>query len=155
MLAHIILFLLCFVVFTFCMSLAPLQLVMLLLLMGILSCTMVATTLSSWVSYLLFLVYIGGILILFMFLIFLSTNQQMKGSQFSIEYMCLVLSCIAPWSLLVDLDMKNALGFTLGESLSFEMSVWGLYVAFFLLLIFLGVSEVLSLQGRIIKVSYE
>nr|YP_010383208.1 NADH dehydrogenase subunit 6 [Cerion coloni]UEQ12587.1 NADH dehydrogenase subunit 6 [Cerion coloni] len=155
MLAHTILYLISVVTLLFCLSLAPLQLAMALLIMGILFCVMVATMLSSWTAYLLFLVYIGGILVLFMFMIFLSTNQLMKGSWASSVYIYLGLMIMAPWSVLVDLNMKNSLGHALGVSLFLEMSVWGLYVALALLIVFLGVSEALDYQGRIIKVSYE
>nr|YP_009351925.1 NADH dehydrogenase subunit 6 [Cerion uva]AQL10426.1 NADH dehydrogenase subunit 6 [Cerion uva] len=136
-------------------SLSAIQLTMVLWALSVLYCVMISATLSSWICYLLFLVYIGGILILFMFLIFLSTNQLMKITRNSMIYIFVVSSVLMPLCFMVEDSLKNSLGVAQGYFLGFNFSVWGLHLGVVLLMGFLGMSEALVSKGRVVKVSYD
>nr|YP_010425936.1 NADH dehydrogenase subunit 6 [Amynthas deogyusanensis]USL47906.1 NADH dehydrogenase subunit 6 [Amynthas deogyusanensis] len=59
------------------LSTTPIMLGINILIMALLLSATLATSMSSWYAFLLFLIYIGGMLVMFAYFLALSPNQQM------------------------------------------------------------------------------
>nr|ARO34989.1 NADH dehydrogenase subunit 6 [Cerion tridentatum costellata] len=155
--ASVILYILMILSYTLIVSLSPLQIALILLMMSVLFSVLVAMVISSWLAYLLFLIYVGGILVLFMFMVFLSTNQILGLSRLGMICLSMMGVLFTPLLLLsqFDVDMKNSLGLGQGASFEFSFGVWAVFLGVTLLGSFLGISEALFLKGKVVSVAYE
>uniref|UniRef100_UPI0030E3734C NADH dehydrogenase subunit 6 n=1 Tax=Pilargis verrucosa TaxID=1818081 RepID=UPI0030E3734C len=68
----------CAITFSMFMSSAPLTLGMWVLMLALLMASFISLTLHSWLSLLLFLIYIGGLLVMFAYFSAIQPNQHME-----------------------------------------------------------------------------
>lgn len=61
---------------------SPISIGLIILIIALLLATFYATTLSSWVALLIFLLYVGGMLVIFSYFVALSPNQQLFGNTY-------------------------------------------------------------------------
>ena len=67
-------------VFMFPLMAQPLSLGLSIMVSSLFLCTLTALTLSSWYAYILFLIYVGGLLVIFAYVAALSPNVLFSGS---------------------------------------------------------------------------
>ena len=66
-------------VFLFPLIAQPLSLGLSIIISSLFLCTLTALTLSSWYAYILFLIYVGGLLVMFAYVAALSPNVLFRG----------------------------------------------------------------------------
>nr|AMO27000.1 NADH dehydrogenase subunit 6 [Amynthas sp. 3 LZ-2016] len=76
------------------LSTTPIMLGINILVMALLLAATLATSLSSWYAFLVFLIYVGGMLVMFAYFLALSPNQQMPATG-NILYILLTLATLA------------------------------------------------------------
>jgi len=73
----------------------PLRLGLSIIISSLLLCILTALTISSWYAYILFLIYVGGLLVMFAYVAALSPNVLFAGAgpliSFSIAFLVLVV----------------------------------------------------------------
>lgn len=75
------------------LSTTPIILGINILAIALLLSTTLATSISSWYAFLVFLIYIGGILVIFAYFLALSPNQQMPTTR-NIIYIIITLTTL-------------------------------------------------------------
>nr|BDQ44075.1 NADH dehydrogenase subunit 6 [Pheretima lactea] len=75
------------------LSTTPIMLGINILTMALLLSATLATSMSSWYAFLVFLIYIGGMLVMFAYFLALSPNQQMPTTS-NMVYMALTLATL-------------------------------------------------------------
>nr|QXJ42315.1 NADH dehydrogenase subunit 6 [Sepiadariidae sp. GS-2020] len=93
------------------MVIQPLSLGFMLILMVLFTSVLISMIIYSWYGYLLFLVYVGGMLVMFMYIISLVPNLIFLSSKvfmffFSVFIMFLVMS-VSSTKYMINIEMKN------------------------------------------------
>nr|WGH14684.1 NADH dehydrogenase subunit 6 [Dendrobaena tellermanica] len=101
---------------TLLLSSTPIILGMNILMMALLLSASLAAFLSSWFAFLIFLIYIGGMLVLFAYFLALTPNQQMTSSN-SLLYMIITLITLLMVSYLSNMKIPTMAQFIQGNSL--------------------------------------
>nr|WDD39320.1 NADH dehydrogenase subunit 6 [Onchidium reevesii] len=142
-----------FLLFTLCtMSVfpiinSPLSMGGALIVMSFCSVSLLSVFASSWYSYILFLVYIGGMLVLFIYVCMVSSNfpLTLNPSMFFMVFgLALVASMFLPTSL-----GGRVLGYSLYESGEWLPLLLFVGLAVVLLAVFLAVARVVSGGGAL------
>jgi len=60
---------------------SPIQITLIIIFIALLTAAIFARTISSWYAFLLFLIYVGGILVMFAYFTATSPNQQIYNSK--------------------------------------------------------------------------
>nr|AXA45320.1 NADH dehydrogenase subunit 6 [Marshallena sp. MNHN IM 2013-9821] len=84
----------------------PLSLGLIIMLSTLLMCIMSAITISSWYGYILFLIYVGGLLVMFAYVAALAPNVLFGGASPLLFYVtsCIVVGLVLYSYFLVDLS---------------------------------------------------
>lgn len=77
MLIYLIIITLASISFTICLTTNPLSLGLTILRIALLLAITFATYLSSWFGFLIFLIYVGGILVIFAYFVTITPNQEL------------------------------------------------------------------------------
>nr|YP_009558640.1 NADH dehydrogenase subunit 6 [Partulina redfieldi]AZZ06741.1 NADH dehydrogenase subunit 6 [Partulina redfieldi] len=121
------------------------------LLFLIISCSMVLSILmglshSAWYGYILFLLYVGGVLVLFMYTVILSSNMKIKI--ISIMRMMFLFML----SLVTSLMVKDFSMLQLGVSITLSSSMMNMHMFMFmgivLLLVMLSILHLMISTGK-------
>nr|YP_009232204.1 NADH dehydrogenase subunit 6 [Rhynchocinetes durbanensis]AMA20516.1 NADH dehydrogenase subunit 6 [Rhynchocinetes durbanensis] len=81
----------------------PLALGVILIAECLLICLITSlTTMSPWFSYILFLIYMGALLVLFMYVATLASNEMFSFSWTYLSWMCLILMMLIPLLFIMD-----------------------------------------------------
>uniref|UniRef100_A0AAU7YQH1 NADH dehydrogenase subunit 6 n=1 Tax=Amynthas bubonis TaxID=3229772 RepID=A0AAU7YQH1_9ANNE len=86
------------------LSTTPIMLGINILAMALLLSATLATSMSSWYAFLVFLIYVGGMLVMFAYFLALSPNQQMPTKMNTI-YMVMTMTTLMVVSTLTDMKM--------------------------------------------------
>nr|QFG38887.1 NADH dehydrogenase subunit 6 [Pararetifusus carinatus] len=89
------------------MMLQPLSLGLIIMLSTLLMCFMSAITLSSWYGYILFLIYVGGLLVMFAYVAALSPNILFGKSTPLLFILVLILLLIMIFYYYVLIDLSS------------------------------------------------
>nr|QNZ88939.1 NADH dehydrogenase subunit 6 [Hemiclepsis yangtzenensis] len=73
-----------------------------ILMMALITSWMYAFSLSSWYSFLIYLIYIGGMLIMFAYFVALSPNQHLKIKLYLMTFFMTFLALMLPSSMVPD-----------------------------------------------------
>jgi NADH-ubiquinone oxidoreductase chain 6 len=74
----------CAITSTIFLAINPLTIGIMILIISLLLANLFAISISSWLSFLVFLIYVGGILVIFSYFVALIPNQHVKLSMLSI-----------------------------------------------------------------------
>nr|UBU96753.1 NADH dehydrogenase subunit 6 [Gyraulus sp. GE1] len=137
-----------FILFSFSIYSSPVYFSILLFCSSVFVVLFLTIYLSSWYSYLLFLVYVGGLLVLFMYLCLMSSNEMLK-KVFPNVFLVVLVVLLMNFLNISDIN-PNFLGYSNYESSYFlEMSVLlslMVILLFTLFIIVLEMSVLLSLM---------
>nr|QBC73205.1 NADH dehydrogenase subunit 6 [Perotrochus caledonicus] len=78
------------IVFLMPMMMQPLSLGFCVMLMSLLSCILIAFCVSSWFGYVLFLIYVGGLLVMFAYVSALAPNSFFSGFKSLVSFIVVV-----------------------------------------------------------------
>nr|YP_010273939.1 NADH dehydrogenase subunit 6 [Bulinus truncatus]QYJ56642.1 NADH dehydrogenase subunit 6 [Bulinus truncatus] len=126
----------------------PISLGIILFLTSVFMVFLMSITLSSWYSYILFLVYVGGLLVLFMYMCIMGSNVKFysKSSIFLIIYLIMYMLMDKFWSE----NTFTFLGFSSYES-SFLLSMsMFLSLTIILLFTFLAIIRIIEMKKPLI-----
>nr|YP_009444527.1 NADH dehydrogenase subunit 6 [Microceramus pontificus]ASP44436.1 NADH dehydrogenase subunit 6 [Microceramus pontificus] len=138
------------------LSTTPLSTFVILFLSSIFSVVLMAVVHTNWYSYLLFLVYVGGLLVLFMFIVLVSSNSVMKMNLAANLLLFLIWFMVFSYILSVEFfEMKKSTCSSMMTSFQGFEIFWVVFLLMLLLGLFLAISEVLKSQGRTLKISYD
>nr|YP_010735470.1 NADH dehydrogenase subunit 6 [Deroceras laeve]WEI33061.1 NADH dehydrogenase subunit 6 [Deroceras laeve] len=127
----------------------PMMIGILLLALSFLMVVQIGFLISSWYAYILFLVYVGGLLVMFIYICMISSNLQLGGffslSGLGLTIMILTLAgqFINNQKMLTHLDMLNGMNFPLSLLL-----MLGVY----LLMCFLSVISIILSGGTTMNI---
>nr|AZN62401.1 NADH dehydrogenase subunit 6 [Achatinella fulgens] len=122
-----------------------------ILLFLIISCSMMLSILmglshSVWYGYILFLLYVGGVLVLFMYTVILSSNMKIKLISITHMMFFIVLS------LVIGLMVKDFSMLQLGISVSLSSKMMNMYMfmlmGIVLLLVMLSILHLMISSGK-------
>ena len=82
----------------------PLSIGLAILLMALIISTIFALSITSWLAFLIFLIYIGGILVLFSYFVAITPNQTLPSSYISL----ILLSSILPIYIIIKRAIINS-----------------------------------------------
>nr|YP_009113886.1 NADH dehydrogenase subunit 6 [Gastrocopta cristata]AGC52851.1 NADH dehydrogenase subunit 6 [Gastrocopta cristata] len=138
-----------FLVFSFCFLRSPVSYGGALIALSTIGALLLSLGCSTWYGYLLFLVYVGGLLVLFLYIIMLSSNFNL---QVSFKLMGLIFLAFLVSKLYNFSYPKNSLGVSLSEcsedfSLGLFLGLGGL-----LLLVFFAIVHIVFLKGQPVQV---
>nr|YP_010381759.1 NADH dehydrogenase subunit 6 [Entemnotrochus adansonianus]UDL72138.1 NADH dehydrogenase subunit 6 [Entemnotrochus adansonianus] len=102
------------IMFLMPMMMQPLSLGLCVMLMSLFSCVLIAFCMSSWFGYVLFLIYVGGLLVMFAYVSALAPNSFFSGMKSFILF-------VVVFSVLV----------LMGGMTYFKISGFGVWVDFF------------------------
>nr|QBC73231.1 NADH dehydrogenase subunit 6 [Divia briandi] len=89
-------------IFAMPMMMQPLSLGLCIMMISLMSCMLLGLTFSSWFSYVLFLIYVGGLLVMFVYVAALAPNtlfsslKSLMGISFLSVIMFLLLTLLSP-----------------------------------------------------------
>nr|QBC73163.1 NADH dehydrogenase subunit 6 [Calliotropis micraulax] len=99
-------------VFSVCMSIVivmplmmqPLSLGLCVMVLSVFSCVCIGFCVSSWYGYVLFLVYVGGLLVMFAYVSALAPNNFFSSTKALVGFVCSVVLCLSWgfWSYIID-----------------------------------------------------
>nr|YP_009113912.1 NADH dehydrogenase subunit 6 [Vertigo pusilla]AGC52877.1 NADH dehydrogenase subunit 6 [Vertigo pusilla] len=137
-----------------CFLQSPVALGGLLIFLSIFLSVSVGFQMSSWYGCILFMVYVGGLLVLFLYVIMLSSNFYLKASGKLLGLFFLMTSSLFMMYLTTSEFLgKMVLGFSGNEcSLDLSLSLF-LSLGLLLLLAFFSIVHVVLLKGKSILVS--
>lgn len=81
----------------------PLSMGILILILALTSTIIISLTISSWICFLVFLIYIRGILVLFSYFVAITPNMPISSLALNI-----VISIVAPTLLLINILLRRA-----------------------------------------------
>nr|YP_010273965.1 NADH dehydrogenase subunit 6 [Bulinus ugandae]QYJ56668.1 NADH dehydrogenase subunit 6 [Bulinus ugandae] len=135
------------VIFSMCVTPIPLGIV--LFFTSVFVVFLMSTLLSSWYGYILFLVYVGGLLVLFMYMCIMSSNMNFFSNYSFVTFTALLMVYLVSekfWSE----STKNFLGFSsFDSSYSMSMSIF-LGLTVILLLTFLSIIRIVEMKKPLI-----
>nr|YP_010125574.1 NADH dehydrogenase subunit 6 [Friesea propria]ABV02151.1 NADH dehydrogenase subunit 6 [Friesea propria] len=104
-----------------CFTNTPILMMMIILFQAILICLTVKSMISiSWFSFILFLVFIGGLMILFIYIVSLASNSNLTISHNKFLLTSLIIISIFIFSWMI-LNEKN---FNLSKTVFLEVNQW-------------------------------
>nr|APX40795.1 NADH dehydrogenase subunit 6 [Phyllotreta hemipoda] len=134
----------------------PLSFGMILLIQTIYTCLLSGLlNLNFWYSYILFLILVGGMLILFIYMTSIASNEKFKFNFFSLMFMImgLMFSIINPLNM--DMNISDLMMFS--TNLNFKLSLTKYYYypnifIYLMMIIYLFITLILTV--KITKLSY-
>nr|YP_010273978.1 NADH dehydrogenase subunit 6 [Bulinus globosus]QYJ56681.1 NADH dehydrogenase subunit 6 [Bulinus globosus] len=139
----------CFLMVVFSMCITPIPLGIALFFTSVFVVFLMSILLSSWYGYILFLVYVGGLLVLFMYMCIMSSNMSFFSNFSFMTFTALTMVYLVSekfWSE----TTKNFLGFSNFESsYSMSMSIF-LGLTLILLFSFLSIIRIVEMKKPLI-----
>nr|BDQ43763.1 NADH dehydrogenase subunit 6 [Metaphire communissima] len=86
------------------LSTTPIMLGINILIMALLLSVTLASSMSSWYAFLVFLIYVGGMLVMFAYFLALAPNQQMPTKS-NIIYMMMTLIILTIVAMVTDIEI--------------------------------------------------
>nr|QED22488.1 NADH dehydrogenase subunit 6 [Amynthas sp. YN201709-01] len=107
--------------FTLYLASTPIILGMNILMMSLLLSAVFASFMSTWFAFLIFLIYIGGMLVMFAYFLALTPNQQMASSN-NIIYMLISLLTFTMLTFITNIKIPTMSEFSQGNSSLYLMN---------------------------------
>nr|YP_010492260.1 NADH dehydrogenase subunit 6 [Aporrectodea tuberculata]UWM94571.1 NADH dehydrogenase subunit 6 [Aporrectodea tuberculata]UWM94584.1 NADH dehydrogenase subunit 6 [Aporrectodea tuberculata]UWM94597.1 NADH dehydrogenase subunit 6 [Aporrectodea tuberculata]UWM94610.1 NADH dehydrogenase subunit 6 [Aporrectodea tuberculata] len=107
--------------FTLYLASTPIILGMNILMMSLLLSAAFASFMSSWFAFLIFLIYVGGMLVMFAYFLALTPNQQMANSN-NIMYSLISLLTLSILTYVTGIKVPTLSEFTQGNSTLYLMN---------------------------------
>nr|AJJ48403.1 NADH dehydrogenase subunit 6 [Radix sp. MOTU5] len=126
---------------------SPVSLGGLLILISISFVVLISLMSSAWYGYLLFLIYIGGLLVLFIYMCMISSNTMLKVEMPQVILLFLFLSFYFSYSF-SDLTYYFLGNSTFDSGMMMKMSVF-LSLVIILLVMFLAVVQIIKLKSAL------
>nr|QGZ09976.1 NADH dehydrogenase subunit 6 [Eisenia nordenskioldi pallida] len=120
--------------FMLCLAPTPIILGVNILLMSLLLSMVFASFISSWFAFLVFLIYVGGMLVMFAYFLALTPNQQMSYS--SILYSMVVMSTFSTLSYCINIKVPTMSEFSQGNTLLYLKSTAPFLIMLAMVLLF-------------------
>nr|QGZ10054.1 NADH dehydrogenase subunit 6 [Eisenia tracta] len=121
--------------FTLYLASTPIILGMNILIMSLLLSAVFASFISSWFAFLVFLIYIGGMLVMFAYFLALTPNQQMSHSN-NIMYGLISLITFSTLSYTINIKVPSLSEVSQGNSLLFLKTTAPFLIILALILLF-------------------
>nr|UKZ48254.1 NADH dehydrogenase subunit 6 [Punctum randolphii] len=150
MLSMFILVFMSFISFMFTMVGSPMGLVGLLILMSFFMVSLMSVLVSSWYAYMLFLVYVGGLLVMFIYICMISSNYTMELSM-NIFYLTVVVLLLSGNYMLINTSKVMLGGYSNLAAYDFPLELL-ISLAVLLLATFLAMVQTIFCGGTSLKI---
>nr|UKT66237.1 NADH dehydrogenase subunit 6 [Haplotrema minimum] len=131
---------------------SPMMLSLIMLMNSVLIAFLMSITYSVWFSYVFFLVYVGGLLVLLIYIVMISSNVKLmfgfKGFYWWVSMVFILLMMV--FSVVVELKVSSFN--SVSESLINFPPIMLMYLGVLLLIMFLGISNIVFIGGGSLKI---
>lgn len=90
----------------------PLTIGLIILLIALLLATTFAYSISSWIAFLIFLIYIGGILVIFSYFVSIIPNQTLQFS-YNLSFILISMLCLTTLASYININPRTSTSYSL------------------------------------------